>query len=355
MRQELAIFAGKRVLVTGDTGFKGSWLCFWLTELGSEVVGYALPPEGPESLFNLLGLSRLIRHVDGDVRDLSHLQKVFQEFQPEFLFHLAAQSQVLVSYQEPKTTFDTNVAGGVNVLEAIKHTPSLRAVIFVTSDKCYLNKEWVWGYRENDELGGHDPYSASKAAVELVLAAYWKSFFAAEPNLGLASVRAGNILGGGDWAQNRIVPDIIRALIKGVPVTLRNPAATRPWQHVLDPLYGYMLLATRLHASPQEFSGPMNFGPSGEAIRTVRDLTQHIHTYWQGGTIQEEKLQQTSHEAGLLHLNCDKARRILDWAPQWDFDRTVRETTWWYKQVAGGESAPVVTRQQIADYLGAGN
>jgi CDP-glucose 4,6-dehydratase len=347
----LSIFSGKRVLVTGDTGFKGSWLSFWLGELKADVVGYALPPKTPEDLFNLLGLEKFIHHIEGDIRDLEGLQLVFDEFQPEFLFHLAAQSLVRLSYKEPKLTFDTNVGGSVNVLEAVRTTKSLRSVIFVTSDKCYRNKEWIWGYRENDELGGYDPYSSSKAVAELVLSAYHNSFFNDRKGMGVASVRAGNILGGGDWAEDRIVPDIIKSLRQGTPIVLRNPSATRPWQHVLDPLFGYLLLASRLYGSPQEFTGPLNFGPSGESIRTVHDLAVRIVQCWGGGNICVEKAPDAPHESGMLHLNCDKARRLLHWRPKWDFDRTIEETVSWYKHVESGESAVALTKQQIKNYM----
>ena len=245
MRDLLAAFAGKRVLVTGDTGFKGSWLCMWLHRLGAEVTGFALPPKLDIDHFNLLRLDRVIRHVDGDIRDLPALQRAFEEFQPEILFHLAAQSLVRYSYDEPKLTFDTNVGGSINVLECVRATPSLRAVVYVTSDKCYRNKEWIWGYRENDELGGRDPYSASKAAAELVFSAYVDSYFAQRSALGIASVRAGNVIGGGDWAADRIVPDSIKSLQAHQPILLRNPNATRPWQHVLEPLSGYLVLASQ--------------------------------------------------------------------------------------------------------------
>lgn len=355
MLAPLSLFSGKRILVTGDTGFKGSWLCFWLRELQADVVGYALPPKTHEDLFNLLGLEKLIHHIAGDLRELDRLQLVFDEFQPEFLFHLAAQSLVRLSYKEPKLTFDTNVGGSVNVLEAVRATPSLRSVIFVTSDKCYRNKEWVWGYRENDELGGYDPYSSSKAAAELVLSAYQNSFFNDRKGMGVASVRAGNILGGGDWAEDRLVPDIIKSLRKNTPIILRNPGATRPWQHVLDPLGGYLLLASRLYTAPQELTGSFNFGPSGESIRTVHDLAAKIMKNWGGGNIRVEKAPDAPHESGLLHLNCDKARRLLHWRPKWDFDRTIAETVSWYKHVESGESAVALTKQQIMDYMGNGH
>jgi len=350
MRDNLALFKGKRVLITGHTGFTGSWLGLWLCELGVEVVGYALPPE-TNSLFNRLGLANLIHHIEGDVRDLERLQDLFKEFQPEALFHLAAQALVRFSYKEPKLTFDTNVGGSVNVLEASRHSEALRTIIFITSDKCYRNREWIWGYRENDELGGNDPYSASKAAAEMVFQAYVHSFFQKRRNLGVASVRAGNILGGGDWAEDRLVPDIIKALIEDRPIILRNPDATRPWQHVLEPLGGYLVLAARLHKNPQAFSGSWNFGPSGEGIRTVGDLAEKIVTLWGKGTIRVERQADAPYEAGLLHLCCDKARRYLAWSPKWDFARTLQETVSWYKGVESGASALELTKRQIMAYM----
>lgn len=349
-RDTLTIFQGKRVLITGHTGFKGAWLGLWLSELGAEVVGYALPPE-TDSLFNRLGLAQLIRHIEGDVRDLERLQALYHEFQPEVLFHLAAQALVRLSYQEPKLTFDTNVGGAVNVLEASRRSEALRTIIFVTSDKCYRNREWIWGYRENDELGGNDPYSASKAAAEMVFQAYVHSFFQKRRNLGVASVRAGNILGGGDWAQDRLVPDVIKALVQDKPIILRNPDATRPWQHVLDPLGAYLLLAARLYEDPQAFSGSWNFGPSGEGIRSVGDVAEKIITLWGKGTIRVERQTDAPSEAGLLHLCCDKAKRALNWSPKWDFERTVEETVLWYKRVMSGASALELTKGQLQAYM----
>jgi len=352
MQDTLSLFSGKRVLVTGDTGFKGSWLSYWLYLLGAEVAGYALPPERENDLFNLLGLERLIHHVTGDIRHLEDLERLFREFQPEIVFHLAAQALVRLSYDQPRLTFETNVGGSVNVLEAIRANHSVRVVIFVTSDKCYRNKEWIWGYRENDELGGRDPYSASKAAAEMVFAAYHDSFFLPRQEMGFASVRAGNILGGGDWAVDRLVPDIMKALIAGKPIVLRNPQATRPWQHVLDPLAGYLLLATQLYHAPKSFNGSWNFGPTGEAIQTVLDLTEKIVAHWGSGSITVEKPQDASHEAGMLHLNCDKARRLLGWEPKWAFDKTIKETVLWYRNIMAGESAKSWTERQIKIYMG---
>jgi CDP-glucose 4,6-dehydratase len=346
-----SLFRGKRILVTGDTGFKGSWLCLWLHELGAEVAGYALPPERDNDHFQQLGLDGMIRHVTGDIRDAGSLTRLCREFQPEFLFHLAAQSLVRTSYEDPKATFDTNVAGSVNVLEAVRATPSLRSVIYVTSDKCYRNREWLWGYRENDELGGHDPYSASKAAAEVVFSSYVDSFFSKCVGLGAASVRAGNVIGGGDWAQDRIIPDCIRALLDRQPVKVRNPVATRPWQHVLEPLSGYLLTAAKLYHQPKEFSGAWNFGPPDDSIRTVRELAEKVVACWGDGTVQVAPETDAPHEATLLHLNCDKAHHLLRWSPRWDFARAVSETVDWYRSASAGEPVRELSRRQIHEYM----
>ena len=345
------IYQGKRILVTGDTGFKGSWLSLCLHDMGTDVVGYALPPERDKDHFNVIGLNKIIHHVDGDIRDFPALQKVFNDFQPEFLFHLAAQAIVKFSYEEPKLTFDTNVGGSVNIMEAVLSTPSLRSVIYVTSDKCYRNNEWIWGYRENDELGGYDPYSASKAAAEIVFSAYMDSFLNERQGFGAASVRAGNVIGGGDWALDRIVPDCIKALRSGQPIMVRNPVSTRPWQHVLEPLSGYLMLAAKIYSNPEKYSGVWNFGPRGESIRTVHHLAERIVKFWGSGEVQSNIQTGASHEARLLHLNCDKAYQILGWHPRWDFDRAVDETARWYKEALSGKPALQISRQQIKDYI----
>lgn len=308
----LSVLKGKRILVTGDTGFKGSWLCLWLHLLGARVFGYALPPEREDDHFNLLDLGKIIEHETGDIRDWESVRKSFNRIQPEILFHLAAQPLVRYSYQEPKLTFDTNVAGSVNILEAARLSRSLKAVIYVTSDKCYRNNEWIWGYRENDALGGHDPYSASKAAAELIFSSYLDSFLKKRIEFGAASVRAGNVIGGGDWASDRIVPDAMRALKSDNPILLRNPDSTRPWQHVLEPLSGYMILAANLLFEPKKFSGAWNFGPRAESIRTVKELAEAVVKYWGSGRVLVDRDMNAPHEAGLLHLNCDKANQLLE-------------------------------------------
>ena len=341
----------RRVLVTGDTGFKGSWLSLWLHELGADVCGFALPPEYEDSHYNLLKLGSIIRHVDGDIRDLKQVQAVVDGFKPEIMFHLAAQAIVRVSYQEPKRTFDTNVGGSVNILEAVRNSDSLKAVVYITSDKCYRNNEWLWGYRENDVLGGHDPYSASKAAAEIVFTAYLNSFLAAKKNFGIASARAGNVIGGGDWAKNRIIPDCVRSLKKGEPILIRNPQSTRPWQHVLAPLSGYLTLASKLLEDPKKFSGSYNFGPRVQSIKTVKELVDQAILAWGHGEAKVSPEANAPHEDGLLHLNCDKANQLLEWYPLWDFDSTILETMKWYKQVLGGQSAISVTKEQISSYM----
>jgi len=345
------IFQNKKILITGDTGFKGSWLAYWLHHLGAEVYGFALPPEREYDHYAALGLEKLIQHKDGDVRDFSQIHNFMEKIQPEFVFHLAAQPLVRKSYNEPKLTFDTNIGGSVNILEAVRLTPSVKVLIVITSDKCYKNKEWCWGYRENDELGGKDPYSASKAAAELVYSSYQDSFFNARPQFGAASVRAGNVIGGGDWSTDRIVPDCIRSLDNNKPIELRNPHATRPWQHVLEPLSGYLLLALRMYENPEQYRGSYNFGPESREMNTVIDVANELISVWGNGEIKITKRDSDPQEAGLLHLNCDKAHHDLGWYPRWGFKKTIEQTANWYKSVKEGKSAESITRQQIIEYM----
>ncbi len=347
-------FAGRRVLVTGHTGFKGGWLSLWLKQLGAQVWGYALEPPTEPSFFEAAGLDRVLdRSVIADIRDLDALSVTFEALEPEIVFHLAAQSLVRRSYGEPKLTFDTNIGGTVNLLECVRQTACVRALVNITSDKCYENRGWVWGYRENDPMGGHDPYSASKGAAELVSAAYLHSFFADRADLGAATGRAGNVLGGGDWALDRIVPDAVRALSAGQRVPVRNPSATRPWQHVLEPLSGYLLLAHHLLNDPARFSGAWNFGPAVDNARSVQDVVVEFLRCWGSGDWQDLSDQQAGapNEAELLQLSCDKANLQLGWLPRWDFQRTIGETARWYKSYADGQDTTKLSEQQIADYL----
>lgn len=351
MKELFSIFKNKKVFITGDTGFKGSWLSLWLKELGADVLGYALPPDSADCNFSKLKLNTLIKHIDGDIRDLEHMRSVINEFKPEFVFHLAAQAIVRESYADPKYTFDTNVSGSVNLLECVRHSDSVKVCVYVTSDKCYKNKEWIWGYRESDELGGHDPYSASKAAAEIVFSSYVDSFFREKKQIGIASVRAGNVIGGGDWSKDRIIPDCIRALKNNEPIILRRPLSTRPWQHVLEPLSGYLTVAAKLYNEPKEFSGSWNFGPKVETSRTVEELANKIIEKWGAGKIEKPVLDKQPHEANLLQLNCDKASILLHWRPRWGFDTTVNETVAWYRKMVDGEPIIEITRQQIKKYM----
>ena len=345
------VFRGRRVLVTGHTGFKGSWLARWLLELGAEVTGLALAPDTTPSLFTLLGLKDRIRHHEVDVRDAQGLRRVVQDSRPEIVLHLAAQALVRLSYREPKATWDVNVGGTVNLLEAIRQTGGVRVCVVVTSDKCYDNREQVWGYRECDPMGGHDPYSSSKGATELAVASWRRSFFSGPSGTRIASARAGNVIGGGDWSSDRIVVDFIRTITSGQPLVLRNPGATRPWQHVLEPLSGYLALAERLlREEGQEAADGWNFGPADDSIVTVETLAQSLVAAWGAGEVQVRRESDQPHEAGLLKLDCSKARARLGWHGVWDFAETVRHTVGWYRGLHLGIDAERLTRDQIAAY-----
>jgi len=351
MQEALKVFSGKRVFVTGHTGFKGAWLTCLLNELGAEVMGYALPPEAGSNHFDLLDLKYDIIHIEGDIRDSKALSDAMMSFQPEFVIHLAAQALVKRSYDDPASTFDINVMGSVNLLDAVRSTPSVRSLVYITSDKCYENVEWIWGYRENDAVGGRDPYSASKGAAELVFSSYARSFLNARENLGAATTRAGNVIGGGDWAADRIIPDCIRAIEKGEPIILRNPAATRPWQHVLEPLSGYLLLAAQLYRDPNSFSGAWNFGPSSVEVRNVEQVANSIVSHLGRGEIRVESTDNQHHEANLLQLNCDKAQQLLGWSPRWGVDKTLSATSEWYKVFLDGGDIKAMTKSQLRDYF----
>jgi CDP-glucose 4,6-dehydratase len=351
MNEILSSYKGKKVFITGHTGFKGSWLSYLMLQLGAEVRGYSLEMHTDPNHFGLLNLDTKIDHVLGDICNLSILEKSIIDFEPDYVFHLAAQAIVKDSYENPVKTFNSNIIGSVNLLESVKRCPSVRALIFITSDKCYENFEWVWGYRENDQLGGHDPYSASKGAAELVFSAYSRSFFSQRKNLGVASARAGNVIGGGDWAADRIIPDCIRAIIDSLPIKLRNPNATRPWQHVLEPIYGYVTLGAYLYSDPEVFSGSWNFGPSTSEVRTVFEVANDIIKYIGQGSIEIDNENKSIHEANLLQLNCDKAKQMLGWHSRWNAKKTISSTAKWYKVFIDGGDIESITKEQINDYL----
>jgi len=344
-------YAGRRVFVTGHTGFKGSWLTQWLLLLGVEVTGYSIGVPTQPSLYESLGLSGQIRDVRGDVRRSQDVQTAMAKAAPEVVIHMAAQALVLPSYADPLTTFETNVMGTANVLEAARHCPSVRSVVIVTTDKCYANNEWQYGYREADALGGHDPYSASKAAAEMVVASYRSSFFdtgeTPGKRAGVASVRSGNVIGGGDWAVDRLVPDCMRALAKGNPIVVRNPGSVRPWQHVLEPLSGYLWLGALLARDPATYGGAWNFGPDPESAVSVEQLVSQVCQAWGGAARFETATSaQALSEAGILRLDCTKARSQLGWRPVYDVGEAVRQTVAWYRLTMenAGQAASLTVR-----------
>jgi CDP-glucose 4,6-dehydratase len=345
-------WAGKTVLVTGHTGFKGAWLCTWLLARGAEVNGLALAPDTTPALFDQLGLAGRMGHVLCDIRDADVIAREIAAIAPDIIFHMAAQPIVRRGYRDPVETWGTNVMGTAHVLESVRKAQRPCAIVVVTTDKVYANREWDHAYRETDRLGGHDPYSASKAATELVVDSYRRSFFA-DSVVRVATARAGNVIGGGDWAEDRIMPDLARAFAKGQSVAIRNPAAVRPWQHVLDPLRGYMMLAEKLSTSDDPiWQAPFNFGPEAADQRDVAGLVAEAIRHWPGHWVDATN-PAAAHEAGRLALTIEKARIALGWTPRWDFDRTVAETVGWYRAVADGADARDLTERQIADYEGA--
>lgn len=366
MKIAAEIFRGKRVFVTGHTGFKGSWLCEWLLLLGAEVWGYSLPPPTTPALFQQLQLGKRIhRHETGDIRDEQELARAVRESRPDFVFHLAAQPLVRASYEQPVETYATNVMGTVHLLEALRHLPEPCVAVIVTTDKCYENRERFHSYVEDDPLGGHDPYSSSKGAAEIAVSSFRRSFFSAagagrERRSAVASVRSGNVIGGGDWARDRIVPDCMRSLRRGEKIGVRNPGATRPWQHVLEPLAGYLTLAAQLRLALagddlgrlEALSSAFNFGPVAGSNRTVRDVVEEILRHWPGAW-EDTSRADAVHEANLLDLSIAKAGRLLGWQPRWDFAETIRQTVEWYRKVppaAEGEAAVACTQGQIRAY-----
>jgi CDP-glucose 4,6-dehydratase len=352
-------YLGKRVLITGHTGFKGAWLAEWLLSLGAEVTGFALPPPTTPSLFDQLSLKTRLRHIEGDVRDLTAVRAAVAACQPDFVFHLAAQPLVRLSYSQPVETYATNVMGTVNVLEAVRLAADPAhpcVVVAITTDKCYENKEWVHSYREEDPMGGYDPYSSSKGAAELVIASYRRSYFSSPDSpVKLASARAGNVIGGGDWALDRIVPDCIRALSRGEIISVRNKIATRPWQHVLEPLSGYLwlgacLYSSQLSAFSSRLPSAFNFGPALASNRTVADLVQEILKHWPGQWADQSD-PKAVHEAQLLNLATDKAHHFLGWSPAWTFAETIAQTVRWYRDASSPAALfQSLTAGQIAAY-----
>ena len=343
---------GRRVLVTGHTGFKGSWLSLWLHSMGAEVTGFALPAPTEPSLFEAARIGSAVNHVVGDVRDFPSLRAVFEATQPELVFHLAAQPLVRASYADPIGTYATNVMGTVHMLEAARRAGSVKGIVCVTSDKCYANREWIWPYRESDPMGGHDPYSSSKGCAELV-AASWRSSYFEDEGPALATVRAGNVIGGGDWAGDRLIPDLIRAFEAGVAPLIRAPDAVRPWQHVLEALGGYIAIAERLMAGDRSFADAWNFGPSDDDARPVGWIVERMRAAWGDGGAPLLDSGPRPHEAGLLRLDSSKARAALGWRPALTLDRALEWIVAWHKAVGSGEDARAVTLAQIADYSAA--
>lgn len=347
-------YKGKRVLLTGHTGFKGSWLAIWLHELGAEVIGIGLDPYTGRDNFVLSGIGKRIVDVRGDIRDGEKMKQLFRQYRPEIVFHLAAQPIVRLSYEIPVETYETNVMGTIRILEAMRHTPDVKVGIMVTTDKCYENKEQIWGYRENEPMGGYDPYSSSKGAAEVAIASWRRSFFNPEAygehGQSVASVRAGNVIGGGDWALDRIVPDCIRALEAGRPIEIRSPQAVRPWQHVLEPLSGYLLLAMKMWEEPTRYCEGWNFGPRAESVATVWEIANQIADLYGGGEVKDVSQAGALHEAKLLMLDISKAKYYLDWEPRMGVQAAVSLTTDWYKRYRK-EPVDRICVEQIEKYM----
>jgi CDP-glucose 4,6-dehydratase len=341
---------GKRVFITGHTGFKGSWLSLWLQDMGAIVKGYALEPNTNPNLFTQANVAQNMKSEIGDITNLKDISDSMSAFNPEVLIHMAAQPLVRLSYQEPVLTYATNVMGTVNVLEAARKCSNLKAIVSVTTDKCYENKEWTWGYRENEPMGGHDPYSSSKGCAELVTAAYRKSFFNDTSSVFLASARAGNVIGGGDWAEDRLIPDILRAFEKNESVIVRNPLATRPWQHVLEPLSGYLVLAQHLYEDGSTYAEGWNFGPKDEDCKPVSWILDKMVTKWGNGASWELDKNNNPHEAGYLKLDCSKAAMQLNWQPKWNLEVTLESIITWHLHYISGKNIQEQCLLEIAKY-----
>ena len=344
----------KKVLITGHTGFKGSWLSLWLQSAGADVVGYALSPPTNPSLFELANVASGMSSLTGDIRDLDQVESAIRSHRPEIIFHMAAQALVRPSYQNPVETYATNVMGTVNLLDVIRRIGGTKVVVNVTSDKCYENREWVWGYRENEPMGGHDPYSNSKGCSELVTSAFRTSFFPPEEfvrhGVALASARAGNVIGGGDWAKDRLIPDIMRSFMNREKVTIRNPHAIRPWQHVLEPLSGYLLLAEKLWENGPEYAEGWNFGPNDDDARPVSWIADRLTAMWGDDAGWKRSEEEHPHEANSLRLDSSKARSRLGWHPRWNLEIALEETAVWYRSYQAGKNTRDVVLEQIQHY-----
>ncbi len=349
-----SFWKGKRVLITGHTGFKGSWLSLWLQELGAELIGLSLDPPSSPNLYEQANISDGMISLRVDIRNLDEIKLLFIEYQPEIVFHLAAQALVRYSYDEPVETYAVNVMGTLHILEAIRAVQSVRAAVMVTTDKCYDNKEWEWGYRENEPMGGHDPYSSSKGCAELLIASYRDSYFPvqkyAQHQTAVASVRAGNVIGGGDWAKNRLIPDILRAFEEKKSVIVRNPGATRPWQHVLEPLSGYLVLAQKLYEKTGEYSEAWNFGPYDMSVKPVDWILNKMVSKWEGASW---KLDKSVHpyEAGFLKLDISKAETKLDWHPIWGLEHALTKIIQWHKAWVKKKNMQKICLDEIKEYM----
>ena len=340
----------KKVFITGHTGFKGSWLSLWLQDSGATLKGYSLPPNTNPNLFNAASVSNGMESVFGDIRNLENLSKCMKSFAPDIVIHMAAQPLVKFSYQNPLETYSTNIMGTVNLFESVRSTSSVRVVINVTTDKCYENKEWVWAYRENEAMGGHDPYSSSKGCSELITTAYRNSFFNFSGAAAIASVRAGNIIGGGDWAKDRLIPDIFRSFEKKEPVLVRNPSAIRPWQHVLEPLSGYLLLAEKLYNDSEGYSGGWNFGPNEDDVKSVSEIVEYMVSSWGRGISWKHDKTEHPHEAILLRLEIAKAKNLLNWKPRWRLKETLDLILEWQREFLNGCDTKKITLKQIYQF-----
>lgn len=351
MRQvNTKFWKGKRVYLTGHTGFKGSWLSLWLSSMGAIVKGYALSPNTEPALFNIANVSAIIDSEIGDIRNLELVKKSMATFGPDILIHLAAQPLVRLSYHEPIETYSTNVMGTANVLEAARYCDNLKAIVSVTTDKVYENKEWVWGYREEEPIGGYDPYSSSKGCAELITSAYRRSFFSEHSSAALASARAGNVIGGGDWALDRLIPDVLRSFAKREPVIIRNPLSTRPWQHVLEPLSGYLLLAESLYQNGHDFASAWNFGPEDSDCKSVAWILDKMVAKWKDGVAWKLDKDPQPHEARFLKLDCSKAKAELQWSPIWNIETVIDKIYDWQNHLVQGADMQDYCLKEIHSY-----